>query len=134
LGAFVFQAALSWIGVLVILWQAASVLLKTLRDAMQSTPEEIKLLRFPLRNNPNLSREAVWAYIHALQVKVGEAAPDELALLRSLHNMHEQHPYFDRRAALSQLSGLKVVSDAIISSALSRVSLTTEEVEEAEDD
>lgn len=129
-GAFVFEVALSWIGVLVAVWQVASMLLKTLREAVTSTPEEIKLLRFPLHNNPNLSREAVWAYVHALRIKVGEASPDERTLLQSLHNAREQHPSFDRSTALSQLNGLNVVSEAIISSAQRRVSFAADEADD----
>jgi hypothetical protein len=125
-----FEVALSWIGVLVALWQTASMLLKTLREAITSTPEEIKLLRFPLRNNPNLSREAVWAYVHALRIKVGEAVPDEGTLLQSIYGVREQHPSFDTSTALSQLGGLNVMSEAVISSALSRVASAADEDED----
>ena len=134
MAVFVFEVALSWIGVLVALWQMASMLLKTLREAFTSTPEEIKSLRFPLRNNPNLSREAVWAYVHALRIKVGEVAPDERNLLQSIHGVREQHPSFDTATALSQLGGLNVISEAVISSAQSRVVLAADEDEDEDED
>ena len=62
LGTLAFSVALSWINVLlVVLWQIPVGLLGTLREFFSSTPEAIKLLRFPLKNNPYMSREAVWA-------------------------------------------------------------------------
>lgn len=57
------EVALSWIGVTVNVFHIMIRLLKVLREILVSTPEDIRLLRFPLRNNPNLSREAVWAYL-----------------------------------------------------------------------
>jgi hypothetical protein len=125
--ALAFEAALSWIGVVVAVWQTLVTLLKTVRETLVSTPEAIKLLRFPLRNNPDMSREAVWAYVHALRVRVGEKLPDEDELLYSLNNLREEHPSFDREAALNQLKGLNIVSADVISSALSHMSLAEEE-------
>jgi hypothetical protein len=117
IGILTFEAALSWINVLVVICQIAVNLLKILREALASTPEAIKLLRFPLSNNPNMSREAVWAYVQALEIKIGEKIPNEAALLSSLSNVRETHPSFDREAALYQLNGLNVMSGDVISSA-----------------
>jgi hypothetical protein len=118
-----FEAALSWIGVVVAIWTTTMTLLKVIRESLVSTPEAIKLLRFPLRNNPEMSREAVWAHVHALRIRNGEIQADEYALLSSLNSLHEDHPSFHKEAALNHLKGLKVVRGEVISSALHRISL-----------
>lgn len=129
LGGFVLEVALSWINVIVALWQIAVMLLKTLREAITSTPEAIKLLRFPLRHNPNMSPEAVWAYVSALSIKAGENVLDADELMRSLNSLRDEHPSFDPEAALDVLNGLDVMSPAVISSALNRLSLAAEDPE-----
>jgi len=63
-------SALSWVGVVVGLVKFAIVFLRIIRDVVAQTPEAIKVLRYPLRNNPDLSREAVWAYVYALGIKL----------------------------------------------------------------
>ena len=123
-----FMAAISWIGVAIEVFQIIVALLQILRDAFTSAPEAIKLLRFPLRNNPDMSREAVWAYVQAMRVRSGEKQPDENELLYSLNSLREEHPSFNREAALSQLEGLGVVSSDEISSALQHLTWTGEEI------
>lgn len=125
--ALVFETALSWIGVIVAVWQIIATLLKLLREGLVSTPEEIKLLRFPLRNNPNMSREAVWAHVQALKIKVGEAIPSRDSLLVALENVREDYPTFDAESALSQLQHLNVVRAEVVSSVLSAMSFDNEE-------
>jgi len=116
-----FEVVLSWINVIVATWQIITTLFKVVREALASTPEAIKVLRFPLRNNPNMSREAVWAYLSALNIRVGEKIPGERELLNELNQLRELHPSFDREAALNQLKGLNVLSTDVISSALHRL-------------
>jgi hypothetical protein len=116
--ALMLEAALSWVGVAAALWKTLSTLFTMLREALASTPEAIKVLRYPLRNNPTMSREAVWAYVNALGIQAGEKQPDAGQLLSLLNSMVEDHPSFDRAAALSQLGGLNVVSGSEVSSAL----------------
>jgi hypothetical protein len=126
IGVLAFEAAPSWINVIVGVWQIIAHLLKIVREALVSTPEAIKELRFPLNNNPNMSREAVWAYVYALSMKVGEKLPGESELLYALNDLREEHPSFNREAALNQLKGLNVVSADVISSALRRLSSSEE--------
>ncbi len=46
------ETLVSWINVVVIIWQIISGVFGVIREAVSSVPEEIKSLRFPLRNNP----------------------------------------------------------------------------------
>lgn len=126
-GILAFEMALSWINVAVAIWQIAVTLLKVLRDALTSTPEAIKLLRFPLANNPNMSQEAVWAYVYALRIRAGEKTGDKEELLFSLSSFHEEHSSFDRQAALNQLNGLNVLNGEVTLSASDRLHLDEEE-------
>jgi hypothetical protein len=130
LGMFVLNVALSWITVVVLIWQILVGLLRTLRELLSSTPEAVKLLRFPLRNNPNMSRESVWAYLQALNMKVGEKQPSESALRSSLDELLEYYPSFDRATALHELKALNVVSADAVSTALDKLSTSEEEFDE----
>lgn len=102
------NVALSWIGVVMALWAMLVILFNTARELFTSTPEEIKLLRFPIKNNPNLSREAVWAYAVAIRLKTG-AEWDEGLLRNELNAIADDYPTFNRHSAIKALEGLKVV-------------------------
>jgi hypothetical protein len=115
LGLFLLEAALSWINVLAIAWQILSLLLRTARDALSSAPETVQRLRFPLRRNPNLAPESVWAYLLALGIRAGDLPPDEAHLSRQLDDLCSELPHFDRKAALRQLEALEVVPPSTIS-------------------
>ncbi|GEM_PF-2028260 len=127
-GTLVVEVMLSWINVVVILWQIVVALLRTARDLLSPAPEGIKLLRFPLRNNPAMPRESVWAYLLALQVKVGEKQPNEATIVRSLNELTDYYPSFDRIAALKQLESLNVVSSDVISASLAHLGDSPEEI------
>ena len=116
--AIALEAALSWVAVLFELWRFAVHLLEFVRELFMSVPEEIQLLRFPLRHNPELSREAVWAYVRALEIKGGSAQPTADSLLQSLQYLRDYYPSMDSVAALNHLNGLKTVNPEVISGAL----------------
>jgi len=120
-GTLVLEAALSWVNVLVIIFQIIKMLLTVIREALTTKPEAVKALRFPLRNNPNMSREAVWAYLSALQIKVGEKQPSESDLLYSLEEVEDYYPSFNKQAALNQLKDLNIISKDIILSTLNEL-------------
>lgn len=116
LGTVLFEAALSWVNVLVILVQIPWTLIKVLRDLITSAPEEVKVLRFPLRNNPMLSKEAVWAYIMALNVRMGVAMQDENQIIAAIEEVLEKRPDFNYQDALDKLDELQVIIPEIITS------------------
>jgi hypothetical protein len=130
IAAFALEIALSWITVVVGLWQISVIVLKVVREAFSSTPETVKLLRFPLRNNPDMSPEAVWAYVHAIGIRSGNKQPDAKYLLYLLNNVREVHHFFNREAALNQLKSLNVVSDEAISSACQLLTQPEEQSDE----
>lgn len=121
LGTIALEAALSWINVIVIILQIIKLLLNVIREALTTKPEAVKELRFPLRNNPDMSREAVWAYLSALQVKAGEKQPDVSDLLYSLDELTEYYPSFNKQVALNQLEDLNVISKDTLLSVLNEL-------------
>lgn len=116
LGLLLFEAALSWINVVIVLGQILYDIVKLLRDLFTPAPEEIKVLRFPLRNNPRLSKEAVWAYATALGVKTGEALPKKHVIISTMQEVLHNNPDFNYQNALDQLDNLKVINPETISS------------------
>lgn len=111
-------AAFSWLGVLYAIWEIAALVFGVLREALVSTPEAIKALRFPLRNNPTMPRESVWAHVQALQIKMGEKQPTETTLLAGLNELKSYYPSFQRDVALKQLAALRVLPREVISAAM----------------
>ena len=118
IGVLIFEALLSWINVAVVLWQIATGILRVARDLLQPAPEVIKVLRFPLRNNPDMPRESVWAYLQALSVKAGEKQPTQEAIISSLNEIAEMYPTFNCITALKQLESLGAVSPDVTSASL----------------
>jgi len=116
LGVLLVEAALSWINVVVVLGQMIYETVKILRDLLTSVPEEIKKLRFPLKNNPMLSKEAVWAYSTALYIKIGQALPNENVIIASIEDVLDNRPDFNYQIALDHLDSLNVVNSEIIAS------------------
>lgn len=119
---FVWVAALSWINVLFLLFQIPILLLRIAREAMTPVPQAVKMLRFPLRNNPHLSVEAVWAYLLAAGIHCGDEPPDQMGLLKRLDRVAKGQPDFDRTAALKHLERLDAVKADVLSAALASVS------------
>jgi hypothetical protein len=120
-GVIFIEALLSWVNVVVILWQVLSSIVRVARDQLQPAPEAIRLLRFPLRNNPDMPRETVWAYIQALGVKGGNQLPTKESLVASLNEIATYHPSFDRVVALKHLQNLDAVSTEIALATLTEV-------------
>lgn len=115
-----FGAVMSWLGVLQYLLQIVWVPIKTLRELFSSVPEEIKLLRFPLKNNPYLSREAVFAYFYALRVKAG-SKPSVWEITDELNTISGYYPSFSKEGAIHTLESLAVVDKEMISNALETI-------------
>lgn len=129
-GMFVFGLVsgtiMSWLGVLQYLWQIFWIPLSVLRDAFAPVPEEVKLLRFPLMNNPDLSREAVFAYLYALGVRAG-TRPDAWQMANELEEIGGYYPSFNSEVALQTLGSLGAVDQEMLSEALARVKASKEE-------
>ena len=111
LGAFsialFFESLLSWINVPIICWQFFYETIKILRESLSNVPEDVKLLRYPLKNNPNLEAEVVWAYAQALNFKNGTVfSPYEL--VNSLIELKNNIKYFQPIKAVNSLKSLDV--------------------------
>jgi len=124
----IFEALLSWINVVVIIWQIVATTFGILRDQLQPAPEAIKLLRFPLRNNPDMSRESVWAYCHSLGIRAGQEIPSKETLLKSLYEISGYYPDFDKSLALRQLESLEAVDSLTIAESLNEVLIRGSEI------
>jgi hypothetical protein len=115
------SAALSWIQVLITLVGSLWKLLEILRELFVNVPETIKKLRFPLQNNPDMSREAVWAYVRAIEAKAGANLFNAYGLLSSLQSVIDNHKDFDSHTALQHLRALDAVSSEVIDAAMKRI-------------
>ena len=128
------EVALSWIGVTVNVFHIMIRLLKALREILVSTPEDIRLLRFPLRNNPNLSREAVWAYLNALNVKIGADSVNAPNIVSHLNELCDYYPSTDKNEELAHLKRLNVIDESIITAALDNLSVPNDYIDTDPDD
>jgi hypothetical protein len=115
------ESALSWINVVVILVQFIYYSFRYAREVFTTVPEEIKLLRFPLYNNPNMTRETIWAYMYALGVKAGNNHPNEGQLKESLDELLSYYGDFDRTIAIKELDDLKVISSDTLDSVITNI-------------
>ena len=120
LGIFVVEIPLSWLNVAVISWKIVAMLLSLARDALSPVPQAVRQLRFPLKNNPDLLVESVWAYLYALGIRAGNVPPDEPGLAEAINEVFLNLPDFDRAAALRQLEALDVVKPSVIAAVVSR--------------
>jgi hypothetical protein len=111
---FIAEVFLSWINVVVASWQIIKVVTGTLRDLLSVTPEALKKLQFPLKNNPEMSAESVWAHITAMGTFTGDNLPQPASLVESLTSVSNYHNDFDRELALKQLSALNVINSDIL--------------------
>ena len=102
------------------MWLIVQLLFHGLRELMTAYPDEIMQLRYPLYNNPGMRREAVWAYLQALEAKAGGGQPSDSKLIWSMDAIIENHPSFSRIEALNHLKGLNTVNAEIITSAIER--------------
>jgi len=109
---------MSWITVPIVIWQIIVTLFSTSRELLTETPNEIKALRYPLSNNPQMSPEAVWAHLCALLLKVGDAPQHEYEIIDSLNEASEIVPSFNQIKALNHLNNLNAYSAEVISSAI----------------
>jgi hypothetical protein len=120
-GVILLETAFSWIAVLFALWTFFKTIFDTLREIFSSTPEAVQKLRFPLKNNPNMSREAVWAHYVSLAAVNGEIPTDASTLVTELDALASANPALDRHAALMQLKALHVVDADVVAAAIERV-------------
>jgi hypothetical protein len=109
---------LSWIATPYLLWQIFADPLRALRESLTSVPEEIKLLRFPIRNNPDMPRESVWAYVLALSVKGGGIPANPEYVRSNLLAIKKKYPGFRDNIALETLKSLIVVNFDLFSEVL----------------
>jgi hypothetical protein len=121
------DVTLSWINVAIVLWLIAVELFSVLRHLLTSVPDEIKLLRFPLKNNPHMPRESVWSHMTALNVKLGAPVPMTSTLIQDLNVVRGYHQSFDRISALKQLDSLRIINSETISSALKELQPSDEQ-------
>lgn len=115
LGVLVLNGILSWLTVLSFLaWQFPVAVFRFVRELVTSTPETIKLLRFPLYNNPHMTAEAVWAQVVALNLAAGADRPTVRSVLEGLDEVKGKVASFHPELAIDQLSFLKAVDTAVI--------------------
>lgn len=117
---------MSWLGVLQYLWRAFALPLTAIRDALSSVPEQVKSLRYPLLNNPDLSRESVWAYVCALGVSTGTRT-DPVQMKWNIEEVEGYYPSFKSETALEMLRSLGVVEEQTVLEAIALVRAAKED-------
>jgi hypothetical protein len=115
---FGFKLVLSWIGAVLVSVVFLLEALELVRRLISRTPDAVVNLRYPLRNNPLLLREAVWAHSFALAIPFGDCVQDPLFILFLLNEVRRNHSEFDRRLALEILGDLRVARESVVSRAL----------------
>lgn len=128
-GALFLEIALSWVNVFVLLWQIAIELIKFLREMFCHVPDAIKDLRFQLKNNPNLSPEAVWAYSLSLYVKSDQSANVPAVIAKWAGEAEESIQNFNFLYALETLLKIGVVSADEIESAKSIIAVMNQDLD-----
>lgn len=123
----VFEVLLSWINVPIQIWVTIISLLTTLREVLTETPEAVKVLRYPLKTSPNMSREAIWAHVMAVQIKTAGIKIFPSELQDSLNDVKENHPSFHPEYAVKQLAELDVVNADTINATLKNLTAVDEE-------
>lgn len=123
----IIELSLSWISVLVQIWLTLTSILKILREVFTETPESIKLLRFPLKTNPNMTREGVWAHLMALQLVAEGRELSCVELVDSLNDIKYYYSTFEREHAVKQLKLLNTFSVETINATLSNLAVQEED-------
>jgi hypothetical protein len=120
---FAFSVALSWVNVvLMLLWEIPMLLFGAVREAFSAVPEDVRRLRFPLKNNSAMSPEAVWAHVIALSQVAGADRLKAADLIEGVDAVKQGVPSFKERIALEQLSGLTAIGPEVISEASTELS------------
>jgi hypothetical protein len=125
--ALFFESLLSWINVPIICWQFFHETIKVLRESISTVPEDIKILRYPLKNNPNLEAEIVWAYSQALNFKNGTVF-SSLDLANSLVELKNKNKYFQSNKAINSLKSLAVYPTDVVDEIEIRLRSESEEI------
>jgi len=114
------EPLLSWISVVFIIGRMFYTICNNIRVALQSTPEEIKILNFPLRNNPDLKPEVVWAHLMALRSKNGDIV-NSYIISANLKEIKLKNSYFASDFAIENLKRLNVIDPEILSDTLETI-------------
>ena len=99
------EVALSWVNVVIISWQILFWFVNLLRELCTSVPPTLKELRYPLRNNPDLQPEMVWALVVAAEREVGGFWSEE-DLKEQIEEIKSYHPSFNAEIAQKCLNSL----------------------------
>jgi hypothetical protein len=118
LGLLLIESLLSWINVAVVLWQIVKMLLGTIRNLLSPKPDLVRQLVFPLRVNPNLSQETVWAHLFAVQILTLGRQPTVEEIQSSIEEVLEEHPSFDAVEAVKELGDLKIIKSDVMDNSL----------------
>lgn len=109
IGSWILLFLSSWIEVIHQLWLFIKLITQTLRVFFNPLPETIKNLTFPLKNNPYLERETVWAYSFAINLALGKKIEfDQFGgtFAFEIDEITEFYPTFNIELALKQLQSL----------------------------
>ncbi len=107
----VFESIFSWISVLIQIYGTFRGLLEIIREVFSDKPENIKELIYPLKNNPNLKAEHVWAYVAAIGILDGNIMPNKGAIASELQQSVDANNKFNYELAVEKLKTLHAVEE-----------------------
>lgn len=112
IGGYLLIFILSWVEVLFKLYYIFKLILDTIRYFINPLPEFLKNLYFPLKNNPNLECEEVWAHVIAIAIAGGVRVRVDgyLGCINdiqgAINDILKIYPAFNVYSALLQLQSL----------------------------
>jgi hypothetical protein len=126
------EIALSWIAVAAGAWKLLRFVLETMREVLSPPPEAVRKIAYPLKCNPDMSREAVWAHTLSIGALTGDSLAQPEGICEALSEVSAVYDDFDKELALRLLRGLNVVAPDVIDESVRKFE-ETEETEDAED-
>jgi hypothetical protein len=108
------EAVSSWIGLLCGVWKLCHLLLAAMRTFFSKQPEELIRVRFPLRANPDLEPEAVWAHLFSLSILMSAGLFSCEETLSDLAMTKERVGRFDEIKAISYLENIGIAKKQLI--------------------
>ncbi len=111
-------------------WKLIQILGEVANQIFVSKPESTKKLEYALSNDPNMTRESVWAYTTALAIENGMLNPESHNLTETLEHLIFHYESFIASKALEHLNYLKYIDDELLLKTLNQIERNRKEYQE----
>lgn len=113
------EVGLSWVALPFSCWAILATAVKVVRSIFRPDPPRIVEIRLPLRSNPSLSAEAVWARVFAIAILAMGDFPKEAEVLKEIE-LQKERVSLDPTLAVDHLIHLNVLPEATASALRAR--------------